>query len=229
MAHEPRPAVVWLKLAAPLMGAAPCTTACRSGSPAKPRAPMATTGRARSGVVLTGMGTVLKDDPQLNARAVQTSHPPRKAVIDGRFEIPEDARLFDDGAQVLVFTARSDAAKARRMADRNARVIELTGVRPDRVDLPAVMRWLASQEINEVHVEAGAGLSGALLAEDCVDELLVYLAPVLLGDAAGMVRLPLLEHLDGARRFEFAELAPVGTDVRLRAGGVRAGARCKTA
>lgn len=208
---------VWLKLAASLDGRSALHNGVSQWITGEAARADGHHWRARSGVVLTGMGTVLKDDPQLNARAVQTSHPPRKAVIDGRFEIPEDARLFDDGAQVLIFTARSDAAKARRMADRNARVIELPGARPDRVDLPAVMRWLASQEINEVHVEAGAGLSGALLAEDCVDELLVYLAPVLLGDAAGMVRLPLLEHLDGARRFEFAELAPVGTDVRLRA------------
>lgn len=172
--------------------------------------------RARSCVVLTGMGTVLKDDPQLNARGVQTPRQPRKAVVDGRFDIPENARLFD-GGEVIVFTAREDAAKTARLADRNARVVVLPGQAPDRVDLPAVMRWFAQEQFNEVHVEAGAGLSGALVSAGCVDELLLYLAPVLLGDAAGMVRLPMLEHLDAAQRYEFIETARLGADVRLRA------------
>lgn len=172
--------------------------------------------RARSCVVLTGMGTVLKDDPQLNVRGVDTPRQPRKAVVDGRFEIPEDARLFD-GAEVILFTAREDAAKAARLANKNARVVVLPGQEPGRVDLPGMMRWFAQEQFNEVHVEAGAGLSGALVASGCVDELLLYLAPVLLGDAAGMVRLPMLEHLDAARRYEFIDTARVGADLRLRA------------
>jgi diaminohydroxyphosphoribosylaminopyrimidine deaminase/5-amino-6-(5-phosphoribosylamino)uracil reductase len=85
------------------------------------------------------------------------------------------------------------------------------------VDLPAMMRWLAREHVNEVHVEAGAGLSGALVSAGCVDELLLYLAPVLLGDAAGMVRLPMLEHLEGARRYEFIDAERMGADLRVRA------------
>lgn len=154
--------------------------------------------RARSCVVLTGIGTVLKDDPQLTVRSVQTPRQPRRAVVDGRFEIPEDARLFD-GGEVIVFTARVDAAKQARLEARNVRVVSMPAAEPDRVDLPAMMRWLAAQQFNEVHVEAGAGLSGALVAAGCVDELLIYMAPMLLGDAAGVVRLPLLERLDAAR------------------------------
>ena len=172
--------------------------------------------RARSCAVLTGMGTVLKDDPQLNARGVDTPRQPRKAVVDGRFEIPEQARLFD-GAEVILFTAREDAAKAERLQARNARVVVLPGEEPGRVDLPAMMRWLAQEQVNELHVEAGAGLSGALVSAGCVDELLLYLAPVLLGDAAGMVRLPMLEHLEAARRYEFIDTERVGADLRVRA------------
>ncbi|MGY6268522.1 bifunctional diaminohydroxyphosphoribosylaminopyrimidine deaminase/5-amino-6-(5-phosphoribosylamino)uracil reductase RibD [Achromobacter denitrificans] len=172
--------------------------------------------RARSGVVLTGMGTVLKDDPQLNARGVDTPRQPRKAVVDGRFEIPEHARLFD-GGEVILFTAREDAAKAERLASRNVRVVALPGKEPGRVDLPGMMRWLAGEQINEVHVEAGAGLSGALVSAGCVDELLLYLAPVLLGDAAGMVRLPMLEHLEAAHRYEFIDAERLGADLRVRA------------
>ncbi|CAP40948.1 bifunctional diaminohydroxyphosphoribosylaminopyrimidine deaminase/5-amino-6-(5-phosphoribosylamino)uracil reductase RibD [Bordetella petrii] len=172
--------------------------------------------RARSCVVLTGMGTVLKDNPRLNVRAVETPRAPRKAVVDGDFAIPEDARLFD-GAEVIIFTARTDAGKAARLAARNARVVALPGQQAGRVDLPAMMRWLGEHEFNEVHVEAGAGLGGALMSAGCIDELLVYLAPVLLGDAAAMLRLPLIEHLDHARRLEFTDTARIGPDLRLRA------------
>lgn len=172
--------------------------------------------RARSCVVLTGIGTVLKDDPQLTVRSVATPRQPRRAVVDGRFELPEDARLID-GGEVIVFTARADAAKAARLAARNVRVVELPGQEPDRVDLPAMMRWFAAEQFNEVHVEAGAGLSGALVAAGCIDELLVYLAPMLLGDAAGLVKLPLLERLEAAPRYEFIDAERVGADLRVRA------------
>lgn len=207
---------VWMKMAASLDG----RSALHNGVSQWITGPEARADghrwRARACVVLTGMGTVLKDDPQLNVRGVDTPRQPRKAVVDGRFEIPEDARLFD-GVEVIIFTAREDAAKAARLQARNARVVLLPGEAPGRVDLPVMMRWLAQEQFNEVHVEAGAGLSGALVAAGCVDELLLYLAPVLLGDAAGMVRLPMLEHLDGARRYEFIETAPVGADLRVRA------------
>lgn len=173
--------------------------------------------RARSCMVLTGMGTVRADDPQLTVRHVSTQRPPRRAVVDGRFEIPETARLFDAPGEVVIFTGRDDPAKAGRLAARNVRVVRLPEIAPGRVDLRAMLAWMGENHINEVHVEAGAGLSGALLEAGCVDELLAYLAPVLLGDALGMVRLPLLEHLDHARRFAFTEVTLVGEDVRLRA------------
>jgi len=168
-------------------------------------------------MVLTGMGTVRADDPQLTVRHVSTQRPPRRAVVDGRFEIPETARLFDAPGEVVIFTGRDDPAKAGRLAARNVRVVRLPEIAPGRVDLRAMLAWMGENHINEVHVEAGAGLSGALLEAGCVDELLAYLAPVLLGDALGMVRLPLLEHLDHARRFAFTEVTLVGEDVRLRA------------
>lgn len=207
---------VWMKMAASLDG----RSALHNGMSQWITGPEARADghrwRARSCVVLTGMGTVQKDDPQLNVRGMDTPRQPRKAVVDGRFEIPEDARLFD-GTPVIIFTTRDDPAKAARLADKNARVVVLPSATPDRVDLPGVMRWFAQEQVNEVHVEAGAGLSGALVAAGCVDELLLYLAPVLLGDAAGMVRLPMLEHLDAARRYMFIDTERVGADVRLRA------------
>jgi diaminohydroxyphosphoribosylaminopyrimidine deaminase/5-amino-6-(5-phosphoribosylamino)uracil reductase len=172
--------------------------------------------RARACVVLTGIGTVKSDDPQLNVRGVKTTRPPQKAVIDARFEISETARLFD-GSEVIIFTTREDSEKAARLAARNARVVVMPETDPGHLDLNEVMHWFTRAQINEVHVECGAGLAGALLSAGCVDELLIYLAPVLLGDAAGMVRIPMLEHLDHARRFEFFDTALLGADVRLRA------------
>src|SRR5690606_3291440 len=106
--------------------------------------------------------------------------------------------------ETWVFSAREDAARAAALAERNARVVCLPGV-DGRVDLPAVMRWLGEHGINEVHAEAGAVLTGALWQAGCVDELLVYLAPMLIGDARGMARLPALGGLDDARRFVFDE------------------------
>lgn len=172
--------------------------------------------RARADVILTGMGTVLKDDPQLTVRALDLPRQPRKAVVDSELRLPENARLLD-GSEVWVFTTSDDQEKAQRLAQRNARVIRLPAAADGRrVDLAAMLRWMGEQQVNEMHVEAGAGLSGALLAADCVDEVLAYIAPVLLGDAAGMVGLPMLENLQEARRFEFIDVTRLGGDVRLR-------------
>jgi diaminohydroxyphosphoribosylaminopyrimidine deaminase/5-amino-6-(5-phosphoribosylamino)uracil reductase len=207
---------VWLKMAASLDGRSALHNGASqwiTGSEARADGHH---WRARSCVVLTGMGTVLKDDPQLNVRAVATPRPPKKAVIDARFEIPENARLFD-GSEVILFTAREDRAKRDRLADKNARVVLMPQLSPGRIDLAEVMRWFGQAQINEVHAECGAGLAGALLSAQCIDELLVYLAPVLLGDAAGMVNMPLLENLDQAQRFSFIETLSLGADVRLRA------------
>nr|WP_192903746.1 bifunctional diaminohydroxyphosphoribosylaminopyrimidine deaminase/5-amino-6-(5-phosphoribosylamino)uracil reductase RibD [Achromobacter aloeverae] len=204
----------WLKLAASLDG----RSALHNGmsqwiTGAEARAD-GHTWRARADVVLTGMGTVLKDDPQLTVRTFDLPRQPRRAVVDSQLRLPETARLLD-GSEVWVFTVSDDQEKVERLARRNARVIRLPAV-AGRVDLAAMMRWMAGQQVNEVHVEAGAGLSGALLAADCVDEVLAYLAPVLLGDAAGMVGLPMLENLKEARRFVFVDVTRLGGDVRLR-------------
>ncbi|TEA79357.1 bifunctional diaminohydroxyphosphoribosylaminopyrimidine deaminase/5-amino-6-(5-phosphoribosylamino)uracil reductase RibD [Allopusillimonas ginsengisoli] len=171
--------------------------------------------RARSSVVLTGSGTVAADNPQLNIRHVDTVRPPIKAVVDSRFEIDENARLFD-GTQVWVFTCSPEATKSARLAAKNALVIPMPASN-GRVDLAAMMRWMGEHEVNEVHVEAGARLSGALLQAGCVDELLIYLAPMLMGPGLGMVRLPELDELTAMQRFAFTGAAPVGEDMRLRA------------
>ena len=206
---------LWLKLACSLDG----RSALRGGQSKWITSSLARTDghrwRARSSVVLTGLGTVQADNPQMTIHDVESSRPPIKALVDTYFRVDENARLFDAG-ETWLFTCRMDTDKAARLAARNCRVIEMPESN-NRVDLTALMFWLGQHEINEVHVEAGATLSGALLEADCVDELLVYMAPLLLGDAKGMVNLPPLQDLAGARRFRFIDNLPLGSDIRLRA------------
>src|SRR5690606_9269014 len=151
---------------------------------------------------------------RLNVREVETPRQPPRAVVDARFDIAEDAQILD-GGKVWVFVCRIDEAKAERLARRNVEVVVMPSM-AGRVDLPSVLRWLAAHEINEVHVEAGARLSGALLESACVDELLVYMAPLLLGQGRGMASMAPVSALDAAERFEFIEAQSVGTDMRLR-------------
>jgi len=206
---------LWLKSAASLDG----RTALPSGESQWITGPAARADghhwRARSCVVLTGLGTVRADDPQMNVRAVDTPRPPIKDIVDTRFEVNEDARIFD-GTKTWLFTGATDPEKAARLAGKNVQVVSLP-CNAQGMDMQAMMRWLADNQVNEVHVEAGSRLSGGLLQAECVDELLVYLAPVLLGEGPGMVRMAPLTGLAQAQRFEFFDTAVMGADVRLRA------------
>lgn len=171
--------------------------------------------RARACVVLTGSGTVAEDDPMLTVRNIDTPRQPIRAVIDSQFAIDEEARLFD-GGPVWVFVTEYNEAKAARLAQRNVRVI-VVDEKNRHVDLKAVMAWMGQHDINEVHVEAGPGLNGALLQAGCVDELLVYMAPKIIGDARSSVSHTPFNILADAYRFEFFDTAPCGEDLRLRA------------
>jgi diaminohydroxyphosphoribosylaminopyrimidine deaminase/5-amino-6-(5-phosphoribosylamino)uracil reductase len=180
--------------------------------------------RARACAVLTGIGTVKADNPQMNVRLVPTARQPLKVLVDSKLEVDPTARLFD-GEPVLVACAFADSDKRARLAAVNAQVIELPALPPAgesageagraKVDLPALLRELARRGINELHVEAGFKLNGSLVRENLVDELLVYLAPMLIGQAQGMVHLPALEDLALARRLAFREVTQVGEDVRI--------------
>ncbi|NGM85682.1 bifunctional diaminohydroxyphosphoribosylaminopyrimidine deaminase/5-amino-6-(5-phosphoribosylamino)uracil reductase RibD [Parapusillimonas sp. SGNA-6] len=206
---------VWLKLAASLDG----RIALSNGESQWITGPAARADghhwRARSCVVLTGSGTVKADDPRLDVRHVQTSRPPMKAIVDTRFEVDESARILD-GSRVLLFTCRPSVEKARRLERRNVQIVELPATK-GRVDLAAMMQWMGEHDVNEVHVEAGSRLSGALLQAECVDELLVYMAPMLLGEGLGMVRMASLQSLAQAQRFQFMETASIAPDLRIRA------------
>jgi diaminohydroxyphosphoribosylaminopyrimidine deaminase/5-amino-6-(5-phosphoribosylamino)uracil reductase len=171
--------------------------------------------RARACAILTGIGTVREDDPQLNVRAVETPRQPRRIVIDSMLQISPDARVLKEGGTWVV-AARPDPDKEAQLRERGAEIILLPNPH-GKVDLPALMLELGRRHINELHVEAGFKLNGSLIREGCVDELLLYLAPSLLGDAQGLFDLHAPETLDGRRGLLFHEVKQIGPDLRILA------------
>lgn len=171
--------------------------------------------RARACAILTGIGTVKDDDPRLTVRAVDTPRQPLRVLVDSRLEVDLDANIVR-GGNLLVVCARAMPGKAGELRDRGCEVLELPNAR-GKVDLPALLAELAGRDINELHVEAGYRLNGSLLREDCVDELLVYLAPTLLGNATGMADLLPPDTLTAAPRLSLQAVDRVGDDVRLLA------------
>ena len=172
--------------------------------------------RARACAVLTGIGTVLEDDPRLDVRLVETPRQPHLVVVDSRLETPLDAKLFLPGRQLYIYAAVVDEAKKTALQDRGATVIHCPGP-GGKVNLAAMLQDLATREINELHVEAGHKLNGSLVREGLVDEFLVYLAPKLLGAGRGMVNIGPLSELSQATPLEFRETSLVGPDLRILA------------
>lgn len=170
--------------------------------------------RAASGAVMTGIGTVLADDPQLTVRAPELAHvpPPLRVVLDSRGRLPADCRLLAGGGPVVVYAAPGATWRSRPGVEW---VIVPCGA-DGRPDLRAVLADLARREVNDVLVEAGSTLAGALLGADLVDELVLYLAPTLLGDSArAIARLPGLASLADATRWRWHDVRRVGPDLRL--------------
>jgi diaminohydroxyphosphoribosylaminopyrimidine deaminase/5-amino-6-(5-phosphoribosylamino)uracil reductase len=169
--------------------------------------------RARACAVLTGIGTVRDDDPELTVREVATSRQPLRVVVDSRLETPPDARVLRNGA--LIATAVSDTDKIEALREKGAEIVVLPNA-AGKVELGALMQELGARAVNEVHVEAGFRLNGSLLREGFVDELLIYLAPHVIGDAArGMFELPPLANLSDRRALTIRDVRMVGTDIRV--------------
>lgn len=147
--------------------------------------------RRRAGAILTGIGTVLADDPRLDVRLVPTARQPLRLVLDPRGRMPAQARILQPPGE--------------------ARVLG-----PGRADLTTLMTELGSQGINELHVEAGPTLSGAFLDAGLVDELLIYQAPMLIGEGRPLATLAPLSELSLARRWQLIEATQLGQDLRLR-------------
>ena len=174
--------------------------------------------RARSCAVLTGIGTVLADNPRLDVRLVQTPRQPHLVVVDSRLEMPLNAHLFIADRPLYIYAAVQNDAKKKALEARGATVIYLSGQQPDtrgKVDLPAMLRDLATREINELHVEAGHKLNGSLIRDGLVDEFLVYLAPKLVGQGQPMASLGPLSELSQAVALEFISSDFIGPDLRV--------------
>ncbi len=178
--------------------------------------------RARSCGILTGIGTVKDDDPRLTVRAIETTRQPKRILIDSRLEVSLAAKIFD-GAEILIFYASAEPEKLAALVDKNATVLQL----PDdhgKVDLAAMAQELGKRGYNEVLIEAGTKLNGSLLRANLVDELLIYLAPQVLGDSArGMFGLPELTTLSERRELALKEVRQIGGDMRIVARPMNSG------
>jgi diaminohydroxyphosphoribosylaminopyrimidine deaminase/5-amino-6-(5-phosphoribosylamino)uracil reductase len=170
--------------------------------------------RARACALLTGIGTVKADDPQLSVRGVDTPRQPLRVVVDSRLETPTTARILQ-GGNVLLFCASDDPARRRALEAKGAEVVVLANP-TGKVDLPPMLERLARRGVNELHVEGGFKLNGSLVREGCVDEFLLYLNPSLLGDTAqGMVNLAAPASLEARTRLRLHTVERVGEDLRV--------------
>lgn len=175
--------------------------------------------RARSSAIMTGIGTLLADDPSLNVRLDEAGAvlQPLRVVLDPRLSTPETARMLKLEGGTLIATASDDAEVAASLQRAGAEVVHLAdGI--DRVDLHGLLALLAEREINEVLLETGATLSGAMLRAGLIDELVVYMAPHLMGnDARGLFNLPGLENMSERIELEITDLRALGHDWRITA------------
>lgn len=177
--------------------------------------------RRRAGAVLTGVGTVLDDDPRLDVRGWPAVVQPVRVVVDSALRTPPDARLLaPPGAVWIVHAEGADTADGGRAADAlrqaGALLLPVAANRAGKTDLGALLSLLASRGVNELHLEAGEKLNGSFLRSGFVDELLVYQAPRLMGQGAGLAALGPWERLDETIGFELESASPVGADLRLR-------------
>ena len=178
--------------------------------------------RARSCAVLTGIGTVLADNPRLNVRNVETLRQPHIVVVDSRLETPVDAHIFIAGRACFIYAAVPNDTKKAALEASKATVIYMPARSADgqatgKVDLAAMLHDLAQREVNDLHVEAGYKLNGSLISAGLIDEFLVYLAPKFLGGGQGMANFGPLQSLSDAAQLKFMATDMLGDDLRVRA------------
>ncbi|WP_240933244.1 bifunctional diaminohydroxyphosphoribosylaminopyrimidine deaminase/5-amino-6-(5-phosphoribosylamino)uracil reductase RibD [Diaphorobacter sp. HDW4B] len=172
--------------------------------------------RAQACAILTGIGTVLGDDPMLNVRHIDTPRQPRVVIVDSQLRTPPTAQLFDIPREVLIYCATVDAARRSALEARGAKVIHLPAAN-GQVDLQAMIQDLGQREMNELHVEAGGTLNGALMQAGLIDECLLYIAPRILGDAQTAFSGMALTQLADTPQMAFKEVTPIGSNLRIRA------------
>ena len=174
--------------------------------------------RARACAVLTGIGTVLQDNPRLDVRLVDTPRQPHLVIVDSDLRTPLNAHIFIAGRAVFIYAAARNDEKKRALEALGAAVIYLPGKAPgteSKVDLAAMLRDLARREVNELHVEAGEKLNAALVRDNLVDEFLVYLAPKIIGKGREMAGFGPLTDLTQALPLTFLSTERVGPDLRI--------------
>ena len=177
--------------------------------------------RKRAGALLTGVGTVLDDDPRLDVRLVDTPLQPLRVIVDSRLETPPAARILQPPGKVLVYAAQADAPRQLALIERGVEIAFAPGA-SGKVDLVAMLTDLAQRGVNELHVEAGHKLNGSFVREGLVDEFLIYLAPKLLGIGRELATFGPLERLELAPELRFQSVTPVGDDLRILARPVQA-------
>jgi diaminohydroxyphosphoribosylaminopyrimidine deaminase/5-amino-6-(5-phosphoribosylamino)uracil reductase len=181
--------------------------------------------RARACAVLTGIGTILEDDPQLNVRGHNTPRQPHLVVVDSRLDLPLTAQLLSPQAtaeparQIWLYHATDPQDQQHRpkraaLTARGVQLIEMPGP-GGKVNLSGMLSDLARREVNELHVEAGHKLNGSFIREGLVDEYLVYMAPRLIGPGQGMAMLPALAALHDSVQLSFHAVDRIGPDLRL--------------
>lgn len=172
--------------------------------------------RARACAILTGIGTVRDDDPRLTVRDVPCERQPLRVLVDSRLEVAPAAAILE-GGNCLIATAIHNPVKAEALMSVGAEIVMVPNAN-GKVDLPELLRELGRRGINELHVEAGSKLNGSLLREGCVDELLYYVAPMIVGNCAqGLFDLPELVGLDRAWRLDIGDMRMLGSDLRILA------------
>jgi diaminohydroxyphosphoribosylaminopyrimidine deaminase/5-amino-6-(5-phosphoribosylamino)uracil reductase len=179
--------------------------------------------RASADAILTGKGTLLADDPSLNVRLTADElgiegevRQPVRVVLDEGLHISEQAKLLSLAGETWVYTRLAASPKQQALEQKGAKVIQVAANKDNNLQLEAVLKDLAQREINEVHVEAGQILTGALLAQGLVDELVIYMAPVLMGsDAKGLFCLPALQAMQDKIHLQIKDIRAIGQDWRI--------------